>query len=150
MLRCIKILFIVLAILAPPRGSSADPTMLEVMFARNIVLREPVDPFPPGAYCSNRAEPTGPIPVIDSRVESRIFLWSLFINASDGVLRHSWIKDGVERYGEDLKIGESGWWRSWSGKDINPKDDPGKWKVVVSKVDESGTKVLCQVYFRIQ
>lgn len=150
MIRCIQTTFIVLGILALPCITFADPTLLEVMFARNVVLREPVDPFVPGAYCSNQDKPVGPIPVINSKVESRVYLWSLFINGSEGLLHHSWIKDGVEKYGEDLKIGESGWWRSWSSKEINPKNDRGNWKVVVSTVDPSGTKVLCQVYFRIE
>ncbi len=120
------------------------------MFARDVVLREPIDPFQPGAHCESAAEPTGPIPVIDSQVETKVFFWSLFTNATDGVLRHSWVKDGVERYGENIKIGESGWWRSWSGKNIVPKEDAGKWKIVVSTVGGQTDEILCVVHFLVE
>ncbi len=120
------------------------------MFARSVVLREPVNPFLPGAHCQGQNDSNGPIPIIDSQVETEIYFWSLFTDASNGVLHHSWVKNGVERYGEDIKIGESGWWRSWSAKSIVPKEDTGKWKVVVSRVDEQTSKVLCVVHFRIE
>jgi len=127
----------------------AEPRMVELMFARDVVLREPVRPFKPGAYCEREAEPAGPIPVVDSQVENRVFFWSLFTRASEGVLRHSWYKGDVEIYGENIEIGESGWWRSWSGKDIIPKEDAGKWKLVVSTVGENN-QVICVVHFLVK
>ena len=127
----------------------AEPRMVELMFARDVVLREPVRPFKPGAYCEREAEPSGPIPVVDSQVENRVFFWSLFTRASEGVLRHSWYKEGVEIYGENIEIGESRWWRSWSGKDIVSKEDAGKWKLVVSTVGER-KQVLCVVHFLVK
>ena len=127
----------------------AEPRMVELMFARDVVQREPVRPFKPGAYCERDAEPAGPIPVVDSRVENRVFFWSLFTRASEGVLRHSWYKGDVEKYGENIEIGESGWWRSWSGKDIVPKEDAGKWRLVVSTVGENN-QVICVVHFLVK
>ena len=56
----------------------------------------------------------------------------------------------VERYGEDIKIGESGWWRSWSGKNIVSKEDAGRWKVVVTNVSEQDNEVLCVVHFLVK
>ncbi len=127
----------------------AEPRMVELMFARDVVLREPVRPFKPGAYCEREAEPAGPIPVVDSQVENRVFFWSLYTNATEGVLRHSWYKEGVEIYGENIEIGASGWWRSWSGKDIISKEDAGKWKLVVSTVGENN-QVICVVHFLVK
>ena len=127
----------------------AEPRMVELMFARNVVLREPVEPFKPGAYCEAEAEPAGPIPVVDSQTESQVYFWSLFTNASEGVLRHSWYKEGVEIYGENIEIGESGWWRSWSGKNIVPKEDAGRWKLVVSTVGENN-QVICAAHFLVK
>ncbi len=127
----------------------AEPRMVELMFARDVVLREPVRPFKPGAYCEREVEPAGPIPVVDSRVENRVFFWSLFTNATEGVVRHSWYKDDVEIYVENIEVGESGWWRSWSGKDIVPKEDAGKWKLVVSTVGENN-QVICVVHFLVK
>ncbi|NIO07619.1 MAG: DUF2914 domain-containing protein [Deltaproteobacteria bacterium] len=127
----------------------AEPTMVELMFARDVVLREPVRPFKPGAYCESEPEPAGPIPVVNSQEENRVFFWSLFTNASEGILRHSWVKGDVEVYGENIEIGESGWWRSWSGKEIVAKEDAGRWKLVVSKVGEPND-VICVVHFLIK
>lgn len=144
------ITLVTLAPLAFPSPAAADPRLLELMFARDVVLREPVGPFFPGAHCEGNLEPSSPIPVIDSQVENRVFFWSLFTNATDGVLRHSWIKDGVEIYGENINIRKSGWWRSWSGKDIASKKDAGRWKVVVSKLGAQADEVLCVVHFMVK
>ncbi len=149
MFRHFTVCLTILVALVPSSKAFADPRMVELMFARDVVLREPVNPFKPGAYCEREAEPAGPIPVVDSQVDSRVFFWSLFTNATEGVLRHSWYKEGVEIYGEDIEIGESGWWRSWSGKDIVPKEDAGKWKLVVSTVGEKN-QVICVVHFLVK
>ncbi len=149
MFRHFTVRLIILVILIIPSKAFADPRMVELMFARDVVLREPVSPFKPGAYCEREAEPAGPIPVVDSQVENRVFFWSLFTRASEGVLRHSWYKEGVEIYGENIEIGESGWWRSWSGKDIVPYKDAGKWKLVVSTVGEKN-QVICVAHFLVK
>ncbi len=127
----------------------AEPKMVELMFARDVVLREPVRPFKPGAYCERETEPAGPIPVVNSQVENRVFFWSLFTHASEGILRHDWYKEDVEIYSENIEIGESGWWRSWSGKDLVPKEDAGKWKLVVSTLGEN-KQIICVVHFLVK
>ena len=140
---------ITLATLAISSIGSAEQRLVEVMFARDVVNREPVGPFEPGAYCESEAEPTGPIPVIDSQAERRVFFWSLFTDSADGVLLHSWYKDGVELEVVNLKIEKSGWWRSWSWQDIVPNDHAGKWKVVVSTVGEA-SEVICVAHFLVK
>jgi len=149
MLRHSTVLLIALMTLAFSPKAFADPRMVELMFARDVVLREPVSPFKPGAYCEKEAEPRGPIPVVDSKVENKVFFWSLFTNATEGVLRHSWYRESIEIYGENIEIGESGWWRSWSGKDIVAKEDAGRWKLVVSTVGEEN-HVICVVHFLVK
>lgn len=139
----------VLVILVISHDVFAEPKMVELMFARDVVSKEPVRPFKPGAYCEPEAEPAGPIPVVNSQVENKVFFWSLFTHASEGVLRHGWYKDDVEIYGENIEIGESVWWRSWSGKDIIPKEDAGKWKLVVSTLGEN-KRIICVVHFLVK
>ncbi len=149
MFRHFTVSLTILVTLAISPKAFAEPRMVELMFARDVVLREPVRPFKPGAYCEREAEPAGPIPVVDSQMENRVFFWSLFTNATEGVVRHSWYKEGVEIFGENIEIGESGWWRSWSRKDIVPKEDAGKWKLVVSTVGENN-QVICVVHFLVK
>jgi hypothetical protein len=140
---------ITLATLAISSNAPAEQRLVELMFARDVVNREPVDPFEHGAYCEMKAEPTGPIPVIDSRAERAVFFWSLFTDSAEGILRHSWYKDGIELYMVNLEIGRSGWWRSWSWMNIVPNDYAGKWKVVVSTVGEA-SEVICVAHFLVK
>ncbi len=139
----------VLVILVISHEVFPEPEMVELMFARDMVLREPVRPFKPGAYCERGAEPAGPIPVVNSQVENKVFFWSLFTHASEGILRHGWYKEDVEIYSENIEIGESGWWRSWSDKKIVPKEDTGKWKLVVSTLGEN-QQIICVVHFLVK
>ncbi|MFQ5850926.1 MAG: DUF2914 domain-containing protein [Candidatus Binatia bacterium] len=140
---------VTLITLATPSNTSAEQRLVEVMFARDVVNAEPVRPFEPGAYCEREPEPTGPIPVIDSQAETRVFFWSRFESSAEGLLRHSWYKDGVELYVVDLKIGKSPRWRSWSWKDIVPNEHAGKWKVVLSTVGEA-SEVICAAHFLVK
>ncbi len=140
---------IALSTLAISSNASPEQRLVEVMFARDIVNREPVDPFEPGAYCEKEAEPTGPIPVIDSQAERRVFFWNRFKSSADGVLSHSWYKDGVELSVVDLKIGKSPRWRCWSWNDIVAKGHAVKWRVVVSTVGEA-SEVICVAHFLVK
>ncbi len=140
---------ITLATLAISSNAPAEQRLVELMFARDVVNREPVGPFEHGAYCEREAEPTGPLPVIDSRAERTVFFWNLFTDSEEGILRHSWYKEGVELYVMNLKIGKSGWWRSWSWMNIVPNDNAGKWKVVVSTAGEA-SEVICVAHFLVK
>ncbi len=140
---------ITLATLTISSYASAEQKMVELLFARDVIDREPVGPFEPGAYCEREAEPTGPIPVVDSQTERRVIFWSIFMPSAEGIVRHSWYKDGVELYVVNLKIGKSERWRSWSWKNIVPNDNTGKWKVVVSTVGEV-SEVICVAHFVVK
>ena len=149
MFRHIAFSLIVLVTLVMSNEVFAEPKMVELMFARDVVMREPVRPFKPGAYCEHETEPAGPIPVVNSQVEDRVFFWSLFTHASEGILRHGWYREDVEIYSENIEIGESGWWRSWSGKELVPKQDVGKWKLVISTLGEN-KQIICVVHFLVK
>ncbi|MCZ6562178.1 MAG: hypothetical protein O6948_04515, partial [Deltaproteobacteria bacterium] len=79
---------IALAILATSSYGFAEQKLVDVLFARDVVDREPVAPFEPGAYCEKEAEPSGPLPVIDSTKERRVFFWNLIESSVAGILRH--------------------------------------------------------------
>ncbi len=145
----LTVCLITLAALAISSTASAEQRMVELLFARDVIDREPVGPFEPGAYCEREAEPTGPIPVVDSQTERRVIFWSIFMPSAEGIVRHSWYKDGVELYVVNLKVGKSESWRSWSWKNIVPNDNTGKWKVVVSTAGEAG-EVICVAHFVVK
>jgi hypothetical protein len=145
----LTVCLITLAALAISSTASAEQRMVELLFARDVIDREPVGPFEPGAYCEREAEPTGPIPVVDSQTERRVIFWSIFMSSAEGIVRHSWYKDGFELYVVNLKIGKSESWRSWSWKNIVPNDNTGKWKVVVSTTGEAG-EVICVAHFVVK
>ncbi len=140
---------ITLATLTISSYASAEQKLVDLLFARDIVNNETVGPFEPGAYCEKEAEPTGPIPVVDSQTERRVIFWSIFMPSAEGIVRHSWYKDGVELYVVNLKIEKSERWRSWSLIKILPKAHTGKWKVVVSTVGEA-SEVICVAHFVVK
>ncbi|MFQ5539498.1 MAG: hypothetical protein ACE5FB_03800 [Candidatus Binatia bacterium] len=49
---------ITLATLVISPNASAEQRLVELMFARDVVNREPIGPFEHGAYCEREAEPT--------------------------------------------------------------------------------------------
>jgi len=140
---------ITLATLTISSYASAEQKLIDLLFARAVVNNDTGGPFEPGAYCEKEAEPSGPLPVIDSTTERRVFFWNRFESSVTGILRHTWYKDDAKVAEVDLKIGVSPIWRAWSSKKILPKAHTGKWKVVVSTVGEA-SEVLCVAHFVVK
>jgi len=149
MLRAFIISLIVLATLVGFPSSSAGQEMIDVIFARDVVNREPVDPFQPGAYCGLGTAPSGSIPVIDSQQENRVYLWNRVKSQGDYVLRHRWYKDGVEVAMVELEVAESPGWRTWSSKNIDPNFHIGSWKVEVTAASNP-SDVICVAHFIVK
>ncbi len=151
MLSCLgACLIITFATLAIPSDVSAEQRLVDVMFARDVVNSEPVRPFEPGAYCEKEAEPSGPLPVIDSTTERKVFFWNLFESSVAGILRHTWYKDDAKVAEVDLTVGVSTRWRTWSSKKIVPKAHAGKWKVVVVSTVGEASEVICVAHFIVK
>ena len=98
---------ITLVILATSSYGFAEQKLVDVLFARDVGDREPVAPFEPGAYCEKEAEPSGPLPVIDSTKERRVFFWNLIESSVAGILRHTWYQGDAQVAELDLRIGVS-------------------------------------------
>jgi len=60
---------ITMATLAISFKASAEQRLVDVMSARDVVNREPVGVFEPGAYCDKEADFSRQVPVIDSETE---------------------------------------------------------------------------------
>jgi len=147
--RSFIISLIVLATLVGFPSASAGQEMVDVIFARDVVNREPVDPFQPGAYCGQDARPSGSIPVIDSREEKKVYLWNRLKSSGEDVLRHRWYKDDVEQASVELDLGESPGWRTWSSKNIDPNFHIGNWKVVVTTASDP-SNIVCVAHFVVR
>ena len=63
--RLFIISLIFLATLVGFPSQSSGQEMVDVIFARDVVNREPVEPFQPGAHCGSANAPSGSIPLID-------------------------------------------------------------------------------------
>ena len=140
---------IILATLTISSYASAEQKLVDLLFARDVVNNETVGPFEPGAYCEKEPEPSGPLPVIDSTTERKVFFWNLIESSRAGILRHTWYKGDAKVAEVDLRVSVSPSWRAWSSKKILPKAHTGKWKVVVSTVGEA-SEVICVAHFVVK
>ncbi len=140
---------IVLATLVGYPTNSAGQEMIDVIFARDVVNREPIDPFQPGAYCGPESAPSGSIPVIDSQQENKVYLWNRVKSQGEYVIRHRWLKDGVEVAMVELDVAESPGWRTWSSKNIDPNFHIGSWKVEVTTASNP-SNVICIAHFIVK
>ncbi len=129
--------------------ASAEQRLVDVMFARDVVNREPVGVFEPGAYCDKEAGPSRRVPVLDSETERKVIFFNRIKSSVAGILRHTWYKGDAQVAELDLKIGVSPGWRTWSSKRIVPKAYVGNWKVVISTVGEA-SEVICVAHFVVR
>ncbi|MFQ5917932.1 MAG: DUF2914 domain-containing protein [Candidatus Binatia bacterium] len=129
--------------------ASAEQRLVDVMFARDVVNREPVGVFEPGAYCDKEADSSRQVPVIDSETERKVVFFNRIKSSAAGILRHTWYKGDAQVGEVDLRIGVSPGWRTWSSKRIVPKAHVGNWKVVVSTVGEA-SEVICVAHFVVR
>jgi hypothetical protein len=148
MMRLFILPLLFLAFLFGFQNASVAQEVVDSFFAPDVIEMNPVNPFEPGVTCENGAEPSGPMPVIDSQEVSRIFLWTRIKSSEDGVLRHSWYKDGVEMAVVDLELRESPEFRTWSSKNIDPNFHTGNWKVVVTAASDP-SDIICTAHFLV-
>jgi len=141
-------LIVVAALVGLPKVSSGQE-IVDIIFARDVMNREPVGPFEPGAYCGSQSDPTSPVPVINARDERKVYLWNRIKSSAADVLRHRWIKDGVEVAVVELELGPSSGYRTWSSKNIDPNFHIGRWKVEVSTASNPG-HILCVAHFIVK
>jgi len=140
---------ITFAILATSSYGLAEQKLVDVLFARDVVNREPVAPFKPGAYCEKEAESSAPLPVIDSTKERRVFFWNRVESSVAGILRHTWYRGDTKVAEVKLRVGVSPNWRIWSSKKIVLKAHAGRWKVLISTVGEA-SEVICVAHFMVK
>ncbi len=66
--------------------ASAEQRKVDVMFARDVVNREPVGVFEPGAHCDKEAG-SSKVPVIDSETERKVVFfvgnWKVVVSTVD-------------------------------------------------------------------
>jgi hypothetical protein len=140
---------ITLATLTISSYASAEQKLVDLLFARDVVNSETVGPFEPGAYCEKEPEPSGPLPVIDSTTERKVFFWNLIESSRAGILRHTWYKGDAKVAEVDLRVGVSPNWRIWSSKKIVLKAHAGRWKVLISTVGEA-SEIICVAHFMVK
>lgn len=147
--RSIVISLVFLATLVGFPSNSSGQEMVDVIFARDVVNREPVEPFQPGAHCGSANAPSGSIPLIDSQQENRVYLWNRVKSQGDDTLLHRWFKDGMEVAMVELEVAQSPAWRTWSSKNIDPNFHIGSWKVEVTAVSNP-SHVICVAHFIVK
>ncbi len=86
--------------------ASAEQRLVDVMFARDVVNREPVGVFEPGAHCDKEAG-SSKVPVIDSGTERKVIFFNRIKSSVAGILRHTWYQGDAQVAELDLRIGVS-------------------------------------------
>ena len=76
--------------------ASAAQRLVNVMFARDVVNREPVGVCEPGAYCDKEAGPSRQVPVIDSGTERKVVFFNRIKSSVAGILRHTWYQGDAQ------------------------------------------------------
>jgi hypothetical protein len=128
--------------------ASAEQRLVDVLFAWDVVNREAVGVFEPGAHCDKEAG-SSTVPVIDSETERKVIFFNRIKSSAAGNSRHTWYQGDTQVGEVDLRIGVSPGWRTWSSKRIVSKAHAGNWKVVVSTVDEA-SEVICVAHFVVR
>lgn len=106
--------------------ASAEQRLVDVMFARDVVNREPVGVFEPGAHCDKEAG-SSKVPVIDSGTERKVIFFNRIKSSVAGILRHTWYQGDAQVAELDLSIGVSPGWRGPGvRKELFPK---GTWGI---------------------
>lgn len=135
--------------LAVPGTAFAQPKLTEVVFARDVANREPVEPFQPGAYCAKDASPPESLPVINSQSDSKVVFWNRLDSSAGTMIRHTWYKDDAKVAEVELKVGVSPRWRTWSSKRLVAGVHAGKWKVEVATTGDKA-EILCAAHFVVE
>lgn len=158
--------------------AKAAPIIVDVALATDVINQEPSGIFNSLATCSSIDNPPTSIPVIDSSIHRKVFLWTKVSSSETFVLRHAYYKDGVEyktqrtitpvmdkifQIVDEIKVGlgwkniadielqvaKSSGWRTWSSKEIDPVVHRGEWRIQVSPTNDK-EDVICVVHFRVK
>lgn len=172
-----KYAFFVVGLLLVVSVAEAAPRIVDVALSTNVVNRQPAGVFNPPGSCSTLNNPPSNIPIMDSSVHRKVFLWTKVSASESFVLLHAYFKDGVAyqvkrtitpwidkvlQYIEDIKVGigwknianvelnvrQSDGWRTWSSKEIDPVVHKGSWRVQVSPTNNAN-EIICVVYFKV-
>jgi hypothetical protein len=135
-----------------PQVASAQMSVSEVALAGDVQDRDPINRFDPDAYCEKDQSQQATLPVIDSSVNSEVYVWTRIQSGDDGVLRHTWFMNEDNNWKEvaaiDLNVYTSPGFRTWSSKQLVPSLHIGEWMVEVSAGDDL-SQVLCIMRFRV-
>ncbi|MBW2200446.1 MAG: DUF2914 domain-containing protein [Deltaproteobacteria bacterium] len=154
MLKKIFLLVLGMLLLSPQYilAQSGTIEIVEVVLARDVVDHEPEGVFEPPVFCEKSEDRQNMIPVVDSKNDTKICLWTKVISPVDETLLHTWYKDyaGWIKMAEvTLKVQKSPGFRTWSSKKIIPGVHNGKWMVVISAASDP-EEALCKVHFEIK
>ncbi|MBW1837097.1 MAG: DUF2914 domain-containing protein, partial [Deltaproteobacteria bacterium] len=123
MLKKIFLLVLGMLLLSPQYilAQSGTIEIVEVVLARDVVDHEPEGVFEPPVFCEKSEDRQNMIPVVDSKNDTKICLWTKVISPVDETLLHTWYKDyaGWIKMAEvTLKVQKSPGFRTWSSKKI--------------------------------
>jgi len=129
MLKKIFLLVLGMLLLSPQYilAQSGTIEIVEVVLARDVVDHEPEGVFEPPVFCEKSEDRQNMIPVVDSKNDTKICLWTKVISPVDETLLHTWYKDyaGWIKMAEvTLKVQKSPGFRTWSSKKIIPVQSP--------------------------
>ena len=65
--------------------ASAEQRKVDVMFARDVVNREAVGVFEPGAHCDKKGDFSRQVPVIGSETERKVVFFNRFRSSAAGI-----------------------------------------------------------------
>ena len=133
-------------------AESGSIEIIEVVLARDVVNLKPVGVYDPPGFCGGTEIREGMIPVVHSKIDTKVCLWTKVKSPVSGTLRQTWFKAGMgwEKMAEvNLTIQKSSGFRTWSSKKIMPGVHNGKWMVVISTASDPEI-ALCKVDFEIK
>jgi hypothetical protein len=126
--------------------------IVDVVLARDVVNHEAEGVFEPLAFCERSEGQQNEIPVVDSKIDTKVCLWTRVASPIDETLLHTWYKDDagwVKMAEVTLKVQKSLGFRTWSSKKIIPGLYSGKWMVVISAASDP-EEALCKVHFEVK
>jgi hypothetical protein len=72
--------------------ASAEQRPVDVMFAQDVVNREAVGVFEPGAYCDKEADSSRQVAVIDSETERKVIFFNHIKSSAPGIFYFYWMQ----------------------------------------------------------
>jgi len=126
--------------------------IVDVILARGVANQTQEGVFEPPAFCGKPQDQERAVPVVHSKSETKVCLWTRVKASTAETVSHTWYKAGMgwEKMAEiTLNIQKSPGFRTWSCKKIMPNIHSGKWMVVIRRASDPET-ALCKVDFEIK